>query len=52
MAILKIQNLSLYKNNYFLLKNISLEILAGEIVLLTGENGCGKSTLLKTILNL
>lgn len=52
MTILKIQNLSLFRNNYFLLKNISLEILAGEIVLLTGENGCGKSTLLKTILNL
>ncbi|MEA2012828.1 MAG: ATP-binding cassette domain-containing protein [Verrucomicrobiota bacterium] len=29
------------------IKNVSLEIKAGEVVLITGESGCGKSTLAK-----
>lgn len=31
------------------LKNVSLEIMPGEIHCLAGENGCGKSTLIKII---
>ena len=34
------------------IKNISLEIRKGEIVLITGPNGAGKTTLLETILGL
>ena len=31
------------------LKNVSFEVLPGEVHCLAGENGCGKSTLIKVI---
>ena len=37
-----------YKNTYAL-KNINLDIMAGEFVFLTGASGAGKSTLMKLL---
>lgn len=37
-----------YKNNYAL-KNINLDIMAGEFVFVTGASGAGKSTLMKLL---
>lgn len=50
--MLKIRNISTGYGNKQILKNLSLEINKGEIVLLTGGNGSGKSTLFKAIFNL
>lgn len=50
--MLKINDISTGYGNKQILKNISLEINKGEIVLLTGGNGSGKSTLFKAIFNL
>lgn len=47
--ILKIENLSKKYGNQFAIKNISLELKAGEIVGLLGPNGAGKSTLMKIL---
>lgn len=49
--MLKIENLG-YKTGKFRLKNINLEIYAGEYFILLGPTGSGKTTLLKCILGL
>lgn len=51
--ILSVKNLDhTYPNGTQALSNISLDIHAGEYVLLIGQNGAGKSTLVKHFLNL
>lgn len=48
--MIKLENVSkTYTNGVIGLKNISLEILDGEFVYITGQSGAGKSTLLKLI---
>jgi branched-chain amino acid transport system ATP-binding protein len=47
--ILTITNLNTFYGNIHAVKNISLEILTGEIVTLLGSNGAGKTTTLHTI---
>ncbi|WP_316861004.1 ABC transporter ATP-binding protein [uncultured Cohaesibacter sp.] len=46
---LQIQNVSKSFGAHQVLKNIDLEIKAGEFLVLLGESGCGKSTLLRLI---
>ena len=51
-TLLSIEKLSVQTNHKTILKNISFQIKAGDIVLLSGENGIGKSTVLKSIISL
>lgn len=44
-TILEIQNLTFDFDDKTILKNISLELWPGDLVLLCGESGAGKSTL-------
>jgi len=50
--ILRIKDLSVSYGPVRALKNISLEVNEGEIVVLIGANGAGKTTLLKAILGI
>lgn len=50
--MLSAQNIKTYYGNIQALKDVSLEIRAGEIVTLIGANGAGKTTTLKTIAGL
>ncbi len=45
----EIEKLNLFYTNFHALKDISLNIPAGEITAFIGPSGCGKSTLLKTL---
>jgi energy-coupling factor transport system ATP-binding protein len=50
MMKIKISNLSYsYPNDVVALKDISLEIMAGEQVVIVGQNGAGKTTLVKQL---
>ncbi len=48
-ALLKATDINKSFAGVHALKNVSLEIMPGEIHCLAGENGCGKSTLIKII---
>jgi Fe-S cluster assembly ATP-binding protein len=48
--ILKISNLGVTADKKSILKNISLNIEAGELIALMGANGAGKSTLVRVLL--
>ena len=44
-----VQNMDLYYGSFHALKNINLNIAAGEITAFIGPSGCGKSTFLKSL---
>ena len=46
-CLLKAEHIQISFGNVHALKDVSLEIVPGEIHCLAGENGCGKSTLIK-----
>lgn len=52
MQSLKIQNIGKKFGSFEALKNINLEIEAGQFLILVGPSGCGKSTLLNMIAGL
>ena len=47
--VLKVEGISKNFGEIKVLENANLEIIPGEIILITGENGSGKSTLIKII---
>jgi branched-chain amino acid transport system ATP-binding protein len=47
--VLKLENVNAYYGRIRALKDVSLEVSAGEIVAVIGPNGAGKTTLLNTI---
>jgi branched-chain amino acid transport system ATP-binding protein len=49
VALLELRNVSTYYGNIRTLKDISLQVEAGQIVTLIGANGAGKTTTLRTI---
>ncbi len=51
-ALLRVEGLSVSYGHINALKNASLEVFPGEIVVLIGANGAGKTTLLETVLGI
>ena len=49
MAMLEVNGINVYYGSIHAIKDISVEVNAGEIVTLIGANGAGKSTTLQTI---
>ena len=52
MRLLTVKELSFYYDQEKVLHNVNFHVVAGEFVILTGENGAAKSTLIKNILGL
>jgi len=50
--LLKVEGLNVHYDQFHIIQDLSLEVLAGEAVGLVGPNGHGKSTLLKAICGL
>ncbi|MEU3453585.1 ABC transporter ATP-binding protein [Micromonospora sp. NPDC006766] len=50
--MLRIDNLSAWYGEARVLREVSLEVAAGEVVTLVGRNGAGKSTLLRCVMGL
>jgi len=50
--MIKIQDLNAYYEDFHVLKNVSLEVEEGQVVVMLGPNGHGKSTFLKSICGL
>jgi len=48
-AVLEIQHISKDFSGVYALKNVNMQIFAGEVTAIIGENGAGKSTLMKIV---
>ncbi len=48
--MLSVQNLSIQQQKHFLIRNLSLQVNAGEVLTLMGASGVGKSTLLSWLI--
>ena len=49
MALLEIKNITKSFDNNTILKNVSLNVKKGEVIVILGPSGCGKSTFLRCI---
>lgn len=49
MGILELHKINKFYGELHALKNVSLSVAQGEVVVILGPSGCGKSTLLRTI---
>ena len=49
MALLEIKNITKSFDNNTILKNVSLNVKKGEVIVILGPSGCGKTTLLRII---
>ena len=49
MALLEIKNIKKSFDNNVILKNVSLNVEKGDVIVILGPSGCGKSTLLRCI---
>ena len=49
MEILKIDKVNKFYGELHALKDVSLSVAQGEVVVILGPSGCGKSTLIRTI---
>lgn len=47
--LLQVKNLKAYFSSTYVLKNISLDVLANKVVALIGPSGCGKSTFIRCL---
>lgn len=47
--LLEVRNISKYFGSVIALKDVSMQVYAGEVMCLLGDNGAGKSTLIKTL---
>ena len=52
MSLLEVNDINVYYGAIHAVRNVSLEVHAGEIVSIIGANGAGKSTILKTLVGL
>ena len=50
--MLNVKDIDVYYGAVHAVRNVSLEVHAGEIVSIIGANGAGKSTILKTLVGL
>ncbi len=51
-ALIEVRDLSVVYGDYTVLKDVSFDVLAGEVFVILGGSGCGKSTLLKHMIGL
>ena len=47
--IVQLQQANIYQNKQCILKEVDIDVLAGEFVFLIGKTGTGKSSLIKTL---
>jgi len=48
-VLLEVDNIDVYYGDMHILRDVSLEVVKGEIVLVAGSNGSGKTTLLRAV---